>query len=126
MDKSKGIPLHWLMLAGFAIGAPELADDAAPADESGAVAELVAAEPEPAPPEPSPQPPWGAQAGADENLFEAQAQIVEEPFSPRTIGAEVERETIVEPFDEVREGVELLEHRRFEDGTVFLRYRVDR
>jgi tetratricopeptide (TPR) repeat protein len=53
--------------------------------------------------EPAPAvPPWGG-AGLSAMALEAQSEIVAEPFSPRTIGEEVERETIEEPFDEVIE-----------------------
>ena len=64
---------------------------------AAAAAELIA------PPLEAPRPPWGAAPGPAELLFEAREQIVETPFSPRTIGAEVERELIEEPFDEVSE-----------------------
>jgi hypothetical protein len=49
-------------------------------------------------------PPWGAgPRSAPELDLEARAEVVAEPFSPRTIGEEIERETIEEPFDEVLE-----------------------
>lgn len=74
-------------------------------------AELVPAPPPPtdlepaAPAEPQPEtrsnPPWGLRTAGRELEFEAQEQVVAEPFSPRSIGEEVERETIEEPFDEV-------------------------
>jgi tetratricopeptide (TPR) repeat protein len=47
-------------------------------------------------------PPWGAGLRAAPELdLEARAEVVAAPFLPRTIGEEVERETIEEPFDEV-------------------------
>jgi tetratricopeptide (TPR) repeat protein len=49
-------------------------------------------------------PPWGFRAGGRDLDLEAREQVVAEPFSPRSIGEEVERETIEEPFDEVLTG----------------------
>lgn len=49
-------------------------------------------------------PPWGFRSGGRELELEAREQVVAEPFSPRSIGEEVERETIEEPFDEVLTG----------------------
>ncbi len=47
----------------------------------------------------SPAPPWGGRSRMEELEHEESAFTT--PFSPREIGAEVERETIEEPFDEV-------------------------
>jgi Flp pilus assembly protein TadD len=71
----------------------------AEAEPPAAVAE------EPAVPTPGgTPPPWGLRAGGRELELEAREQVVAEPFSPRSIGEEVERETIEEPFDEVLTG----------------------
>lgn len=51
------------------------------------------------------QPPWSPVSGAAELVLEAEPALFTKPFSPREIGAEVERETIEEPFDEVYEAV---------------------
>ncbi len=47
------------------------------------------------------QPPWGSAARGTELEMEPREHILAAPFSPRSIGEEVERETIEEPFDEV-------------------------
>lgn len=72
---------------------------------------LSVTEPEPPPAAPPPPaterstPPWGFRSGGrDLDELEAREQVVAEPFSPRSIGEEVERETIEEPFDEVLTG----------------------
>jgi tetratricopeptide (TPR) repeat protein len=75
--------------------------------------ELVpAAEPEPPasrpaaetmPPAAPSRPPWGVGTRAAEVEFDAREEVVAAPFSPRTIGEEVESEVIEEPFDEVLE-----------------------
>lgn len=46
-------------------------------------------------------PPWGAMPQGSELSLDSRAEVVESPFSPRSIGEEVEREMIEEPFDEV-------------------------
>jgi tetratricopeptide (TPR) repeat protein len=66
--------------------------------ESEATAEPAAPAPE------ATTPPWGFRTGGGELELEAREQVVAEPFSPRSIGEEVERETIEEPFDEVLTG----------------------
>lgn len=58
--------------------------------------------PAPAPDSQSPEPippPWGRRSRMEE--LEREETAFTTPFSPREIGAEVERETIEEPFDEV-------------------------
>ena len=75
------------------------ADDLAPsAPEATPAAEVIAPAPAPAAAPPAAEPPWRDRAAGlalePEPLFAA-------TFSPREIGAEVERETIEEPFDEV-------------------------
>jgi len=95
-------PLPWWrgMPESFA-PAEEAAAAAAPAEPPGA--EAAAPSPAPEPVEAVP-PPWGAGARAAPELdLEARAEVVAAPFSPRSIGEEVERETIEEPFDEVLE-----------------------
>lgn len=96
-------------------GEPAVPDAVEPAEPVEAAAALPAA------PGPAPQPPWGTPPRPPEALFEARDEIlhvVQAPFSPRTIGEEVEREMraaseegdgrqerqeIEEPFAEVRE-----------------------
>lgn len=68
----------------------------APVAESlaAALAAPVAVAPEPAPP-------WGVAPRSAALELEAREEVVAAPFRPRDIGAEVERETIEEPFDEL-------------------------
>ena len=87
-------------------GAPEpVSPAAAPAVEEAPAAPIAeAAAAPPAVEAAEAVPPWGAGLrSAPELDLEARAEVVAEPFSPRTIGEEVERETIEEPFDEVLE-----------------------
>lgn len=63
---------------------------------------VAAPEPEPPPAEAEKSlPPWGAMPQGSELSLESRAEVVESPFSPRSIGEEVEREMLEEPFDEV-------------------------
>lgn len=74
-----------------------------PPPEPASVADFEVEEPEPeSEPPVADLPPWGSSLprGAEE-IFEAQAEVIAAPFMPRTIGEEVEREMLEEPFDEV-------------------------
>jgi tetratricopeptide (TPR) repeat protein len=70
---------------------------------TGAVPEAAAVEPlqVEAPAAGTTAPPWGAAPRSAELELEARDEVVAAPFSTRSIGEEVERETIEEPFDEV-------------------------
>ena len=84
--------------AAAEVAPPPAAEEALPAPEPAAP--QVA---EPAPRVEPDRPPWGVGTRAAEVEFDAREEIVAAPFSPRTIGEEVEREVIEEPFDEVLE-----------------------
>ena len=81
---------------------PAAIEEGAPVEPVEAPVAAVAEPLAPLAPEPV-APPWGAAPRSAELELEARAEIVAAPFSPRTIGEEVERETIEEPFDEVYE-----------------------
>lgn len=78
----------------FPVAIPEPVAEAEPVPEQPA-RPAAAEEAQPT----APTPPWGGRSRLEELDHEESAFAA--PFSPREIGAEVERETIEEPFDEV-------------------------